>query len=267
MPYKDLSIEEIENWAGIKREEVPKYLIVDCAWPWDRSLRDVKKYIKHPKPIWKWKNPWVGEHPRIPVRLGYMIAFGSMAAHLYPFLKLNAKYVFQIGSIGGLQENIKIFDLIIPSECEKCDWLSWEFYKGKIVKCDKNLLNIIENSLKELKFERYHIGKTISVGSSYIETKERINKWVKAGLLGVEQETAVIYSVAKALGGKAIGLLRVINTQRKGERLYDSNRYDEKEMEKLKNFVRDVILLAIEKLETTSPNNLSQKNETNFKIL
>jgi hypothetical protein len=33
MPYKDLSIEEIENWAGIKREEVPKYLIVDCAWP------------------------------------------------------------------------------------------------------------------------------------------------------------------------------------------------------------------------------------------
>jgi purine-nucleoside phosphorylase len=251
MAFKKMSIKEIEKWAGIKQKDVPKYLIVDCTWPWSRNIKDVKKYIKNPKPHWKWKYPFFGKHPNLPnVPVGYTIVFSSsMASQLYFFLKLGVKYVFQIGSTGSLQNNIKIFDLIIPKECLKFDWISQQFHSPKIVKCDNQLLRTVENSLKELKFDNYHVGRTVSVASNWIQTPERMEKWKNEGLLCVEQETATIYSICKAFGSKPIGLLRVSDTQRKGERLQDPNRYDEKKNQKLKDLVRDAVLLSIKKLE------------------
>jgi len=251
MAFKKMSIREIEKWAGIKQKDIPKYLIVDCTWPWSRDIKDIKRHIKNPKPHWKWKNPWFGIHPNHPdIPVGYMIVFGSsMASQLYFYLKLGVKYVFQIGSIGTLQNNIKIFDLIIPKECFKFDWISQHFHLPQTVRCDKQLLNTVENSLKELKFKNYHIGRTISVASNWIQTPERMTKWKKTGFLGVEQETAAIYSICKALGSKSIGLLIVTDTQKRGERLHDPNRYDKNKNQKLENFVRDVILLSIEKIE------------------
>lgn len=251
MAYKKMSVKKIEKWTGIKQKDVPKYLIVEGTWPWYTTIKDVKKYIKNPKPHWKWKNPWFGKHPNLPnVSLGYMVVFSSsMASQLYFFLKLGVKYVFQIGSIGSLQNNTKIFDLIIPKECFKFDWLSQQFHTPKVVRCDKRLLSTVESSLKELKFENYHIGRTVSVASNWIQTNERMIKWKKTGLLGVEQETATIYSLCRALGSKSIGLLRVVDTQRRGERLEDPERRNEKKNQKLKDFVKDVVLLSIEKME------------------
>lgn len=120
MAFKEMSVKDIEKWSGIKKEDVPKYLIVDCAWPWKRSIKDARDYIINPMPHSKWTFPFFGYHPYLPkVKVGYSVVFGSsMATQLYFFLKLGVKYVFQIGTIGAIQDNVKIYDLIIPKLLE-----------------------------------------------------------------------------------------------------------------------------------------------------
>jgi purine-nucleoside phosphorylase len=251
MSFKKMSVSEIERWAGVRQSDCPRYLIVDCAWPWSRSVTDAEKYLKNPKPHCRWTFPFFGYHPKLSnVPLGYSVVFGSsMATQLYFFLKLGVKYVFQIGSIGGLQKDVNVFDLIIPSECKKFDWTSQQFHSPENVRCDNKLMEIMESSLKVLNFKDCHIGRTISVASNWIETPSRIAAWKKEGLIGVDQETSMIYSMCKAMGSKAIALLRVTDAHRKGEGQQDHPNKDKTKETILKNTVRDAILLSIESIE------------------
>jgi uridine phosphorylase len=252
MGYAKMSVKDVESWSGISRSDVPKYLIVDCAWPWSRSIDDAKRYIRNPKPHPRWTFPYFGQHPDMPkVRVGYSVVFSpSMATQLYFFLKLGVKYVFQIGSIGGLQKDTQVYDLIIPKECYKFDGISKEFHPSKTVGCDGKLLQVVESSLADLGFSNCHVGRTVSVASNWIQTRGRMRKWIRSGLLGIDQETAMVYSLSKALGNKAVAILRVTDTQSRGEGQKDRPNIKNKTLDRaLKETVRNAVLLSISKLE------------------
>ena len=234
MVFIKMDTERIEEWARIKKEDVPKYLIVDCAWPWKRNINDAAYYIRNPVAHPRWTFPFFGYHPKLPkVKVGYNVVFGSsMATQLYFYLKLGVKYVFQTGTIGSIQDKVKICDLVIPKTCLKFDWVSQQFHSPKTVSCDNKLLNTVKNSLDQLKFKNYHIGKTVSVATNWIETPEREKKWISSGMLGIDEETATVYSICKAFDVKPIALLRVMDAHRKGQEM-GKRAYDERDKKKL----------------------------------
>lgn len=250
MKIKVLKKNEIENWLKVKRDDIPKYLILDCAWPVWRSKKDAKLYIKNPKSLGIGKNFWVGNHPKLKIKVGYAFSYGApmTALTLHLLVKLGVKLVYQIGSIGALQDYIKLSDLIIPSSCLKLDGLSNYYLPGNFIKVDSLLLKSAIQTLNEFNFTNYHVGKIVSVISSLIETKERIKKWQREGFLGIDLETSLVHSICKSLKARAITILRVSNTQKQGERIVDKRRHSkDKKRKRAKRLIRDLVIKMIEK--------------------
>jgi purine-nucleoside phosphorylase len=255
MSYRELTTKKIENWLGLKKGRIPKHLILYASWPWPlvERLQEVRRYLRNPELGTKvLGNYWIGKLNN--KKVGFMLVYGhGMAADmLYYMARLGVKYIYQIGSMGALQETINLFDLIIPKKAIKFEGLSHLFYKGRFAECDKKLLEITKKILEEKKFINYHIGKTISVDCLFTETKQRVKEWSDKGFLAVDMETATTYSIAKMFNIKAIAILRIIDSLvRKDKLISDLERDREWKMKnnKLKKIVKNIISEIIERVE------------------
>lgn len=258
MVYRELTISQIEKWLGIKKGEIPEHLILYASWPWPlrKRLEEVRLYLKKPELVGEKElgNFWVGKMGNREV--GFILVYGhGMAADmLYILIKLGVKYIFQTGSIGALQKNIKLFDLIIPTSAIKFEGLSHHFFNQKTVKCDSQLLNVMKKILEKRNFTNFHTGKTISIDFLFAETKERVKKWSQEGFLGIDMETATTYAMCKLLKAKSIAILKVIdNLVRKGELVSDlKNKAFEKRNEEMKIFIKHILKETISEVEKNS---------------
>jgi uridine phosphorylase len=242
MVYYELPLEKMEKWFGFKRDEVPKDFIVECMWPWYRTEDDVRDFLKDAEKLGDKNNIWKGSFSG--KEIGFTIVRGptTTADTLFPLLSMGVKNIYQIGAIGALQENIELLDLIIPSESVKFEGVSDHFLKGDLVKADTSLVELSRKILESKGFKRYHVGRTISINTIFAETKERVTKWNGEGLLGIDLETATIYSLCKVFGARCVAVLRVIdNLVLEGKDLSDVPSELKDEM-KIRNLVKDTVL-------------------------
>jgi purine-nucleoside phosphorylase len=255
MPYRELTLQEIENWLGIKKKVIPKHLILYASWPWPlkERLKEVRRYLKNPKEVGRRAlgNYWIGKLNN--KKVGFMLVYGhGMAADmLYLMTRLGVKYIYQIGSMGALQKQMNLFDLVIPQRAIKFEGLSHLFFKEKFVECDRELLNLTKKILEEKKFKNYHVGKTISIDFLFAETKDRVKKWSKNGFLAIDMETATTYAMAKLSKVKTIAILRIIDSVVKEGELISDLEYKKRkdEAQKLKKFVKEVISELIDRID------------------
>lgn len=70
-------------------------------------------------------------------------------------------------------------------------------------------------------------------------------------MLGIDQETATIYSLCKAFKVKSVALLRVMDAHRKGQEM-GKGAYSNKEKQNLINLVRKAVLLSIQRIENST---------------
>jgi len=253
MPYQELTVKKIEKWLGLKKKDVPKHLILYASWPWPlkERMKEVRNYLKKPKPKGLGlSNFWVGEINR--KKVGFMLVYGhGMAADmLYLLSKMGVKYIYQIGSIGALQSEARIYDLIIPQTAIKFEGLhKHPIFDKKALHCNKELLELTKKCLEKMDFKNFYIGKTMSIDFIFAETKERVKKWSRLGFLGIDMETATTYSMSNSLGIKTIAILRVSdNLVRKNELMADLNTKGKRGAE-LKRTVKSIIIELISKLD------------------
>jgi purine-nucleoside phosphorylase len=55
----------------------------------------------------------------------------------------------------------------------------------------------------------YKVGQVLSTDLFYSEDEHRLQPWIRHGVLGIEMETAAIYSIAARFGMKALSILSV----------------------------------------------------------
>jgi purine-nucleoside phosphorylase len=255
MPYRELTLKEIEKWIGIKRKHVPKHLVLYCTWLWPvkSRMKEMKRYLKNPKLVGEnaLGNYWIGTMNG--KKIGFMIVYGHgmTADMLFLMSQLGVKYVYQIGSMGALQKNLDLFDIVIPEKATKLEGLAHISYGKEFVECDKKLLRMTEKILKEKDFRNYHIGNTISIDYLFAENMERVEKWQKEGLLAVDMETATTYAMAKLLKIKAIAVLRIVDSVVKEGQLITDSEYRNRrnEANRLKEFVKDVVCELIREVD------------------
>lgn len=214
MTYQHLTTKEIEKWFNVKSEYIPRNVILHGTWPWEDTVENyANKFLKNPKKLSNLGNFVVGTHNGI--KIGYAIIYGpGMAADIsYILMKLGVKNIFLVGGIGALQTKIKMGDLIIPQESITLQDGTSQFYsKDAVVSCDKRLLKILKEVLKEKNIKDYHVGKTLSISTLFAESKKWVDKWNKEGVLGSDMETSAVYTISKMLGSRSLALLQVIDS-------------------------------------------------------
>lgn len=119
---------------------------------------------------------------------------------------LGAKRFYFIGFCGGIGKDVKIGDLIIPTEAIREEGTSYHYFPGH-VKAEANG-RMTEQVLKITdQLERKAIpGLLWTTDALYRETREKVERYRQMGVLGVDMETSAVYALSRYRNVEAVAL-------------------------------------------------------------
>ena len=149
----------------------------------------------------------------------------------------DAKTLIRIGSCGGMQEHVKIRDIILAQTASSIQTPSSGIFRElNFAPCaDFDLLSAAEASKK--KKSKTHIGGIYSSDVFYDERPDLNEQMVRHGILGVEMEAAELYNLAARKGCRALAVLTVSDHLQTGEALSPEDR---------QNSFADMVEIALE---------------------
>ena len=171
-----------------------------------------------------------------------MPSMGIYSYELYNFF--DVENIIRVGSIGSMNENVKIRDIILAGgACTTSNYVSTFRLPGHFAPiADFNLLRCAADIAEEMG-ARYHVGNVLSSDVFYNDETElppserSLAKWSKMGVLGVEMEAASLYMNASRLGKRALAICTVSDSLVTGEATTSDERQN--------SFV-DMMTLALE---------------------
>ena len=121
-----------------------------------------------------------------------------------------AKCLIRVGSCGGMQESIRVRDVIMGISASTNSAMIPSQFRGMTFAptADWELAREAAAAAKELGIE-LKVGNILSTDSFYNAEPDVWKLWAKYGVLGVEMEAAALYTEAARLGVKALCLLTV----------------------------------------------------------
>jgi len=118
--------------------------------------------------------------------------------------------IIYTGSIGALQQQIRIGDIIVPTGAYRGEGSSRYFIdEAYPAVADFRLLRALASTLEEVYAGsgiNIYYGPIYTTDSFASETKEFVTHWQSKNLLGIEMETSAIYTVASLHGLRAISV-------------------------------------------------------------
>lgn len=137
--------------------------------------------------------------------------FGASAsATLMEFMiACGTKRFLFFGSAGTLQPHLQIGDLVIGNRAIREEGLSYHYLEsGYDVEGSFRLATALEETCQGLSLP-YQIGSTWTTDAVFRETRDKVKRYQKEGVLTVEMEAAALYAVASFRGVEAIGLFYI----------------------------------------------------------
>lgn len=142
--------------------------------------------------------------------MGTGMGMPSMGIYSYELIsKFGVKNLIRIGSCGAIQENIKLYDVIIGQGASTDSNYGFQYgIPGRFAPiASYELLSKAVDKAKELNV-RHHVGNILSSDIFYDESSAYL-KWKNVGILGLEMEAAALYTNAARLGANALCILTV----------------------------------------------------------
>lgn len=136
-----------------------------------------------------------------------------------------AKTLIRIGSCGGMQEQVKVRDVIIAMTASSLSTPSSGIFKEfNFAPCaDYGLLSAAVTAAKA-KGTATHVGGIYSSDVFYDERPDLNEQMTRHGILGVEMEAAELYNLAARYGRRALAVLTVSDHLQTGEALPSEDR-------------------------------------------
>lgn len=137
----------------------------------------------------------------------------------------NAKTLIRIGSCGGMQDKVKIRDVILAMTASSISTPSSGIFKelNFAPPADWTLLKNAVNAA-EKRETAYHVGSIYSSDVFYDERPDLNKEMTRHGILGVEMEAAELYNLAARYGVRALAVLTVSDHLLTGEALPSEDR-------------------------------------------
>jgi len=124
----------------------------------------------------------------------------SAAIAVEELAKVGVETFVRVGTIGGLQADVEVGDMIVANGAAKEEGTS-KRYESPVYPAvpDYDVLAGLVDSA-ERNDEAVHVGPIVSDDAFYNESDEYVADWEDAGLLGVEMEAATVFSLARRRG-------------------------------------------------------------------
>ena len=143
--------------------------------------------------------------------MGTGMGMPSIGIYSYELItKFGVKNLIRIGSCGALQENLKVYDVIIAQGAStNSNYASQYGLPGTFAPiASYELLSKAVKVANDLNID-VHVGNILSSDTFYDDNAEAHLLWKKMGILGIEMEAAALYMNAARLGAKALSILTV----------------------------------------------------------
>ncbi|NOY48040.1 MAG: purine-nucleoside phosphorylase, partial [Chlorobi bacterium] len=124
----------------------------------------------------------------------------------------------RVGTCGSIQENINLGQVLLAMSASGDSDANNLYFKGMhyAATADFDLLMKAYQVAERLNIKTYR-GSVFSTNTFYDDTPNRWEIWQKHGILGVEMETQILFTLAKRFGVKALSVLTVSDNIITGE--------------------------------------------------
>lgn len=143
--------------------------------------------------------------------MGTGMGMPSIGIYSYELItKFGVKNLIRIGSCGALQENLKLYDVIVAQGAStNSNFASQYGLPGTFAPISSyKLLSKAVESANKLNLD-VHVGNVLSSDIFYDDNDKAHLLWKKMGILGIEMEAAALYMNAARLGVDALCILTV----------------------------------------------------------
>ena len=143
--------------------------------------------------------------------MGTGMGMPSLSIYVNELLReYGVKRLVRVGTCGGLTEKVKVRDLVLgiaastDSAVNKIRFAGMDYAPS----ASFALLSAAYEAAKASGLTA-HVGPIVSSDSFYTEDPEQWKLWAKFGILGVEMETAELYTLAAKYNAQALAILTV----------------------------------------------------------
>jgi DeoD family purine-nucleoside phosphorylase len=133
-------------------------------------------------------------------------------------VQLGVKRLLRVGTCGGLQPDLQLGDLIVAISAVPADSTALHYVGGEphAPTADWELIHSAVHAAKELD-RRVRVGPIVSSDVFYDPDGDRARRWSERGILGVEMEAAVLFTLGALRKVQAGCLLTVSDVIVEGE--------------------------------------------------
>ena len=152
--------------------------------------------------------------------------FHSAWVDIAPLIRdYDARTLIRIGSCGGMQESVKVRDVIIAMSATSISTPSRGIFK-EVNFAPTADWSLLQSAVKasEKRGVPTHVGGIYSSDVFYDERPDLNDQMTRHGILGVEMEAAELYTLAARYGRRALAVLTVSDHLQTGEALPSEDR-------------------------------------------
>lgn len=188
-----------------------------AKWAAETYLQDVKQ-VNNVRGMLGFTGTWQGN--RVTIQ-GSGMGMPSLSIYANELIRnYDVQTLIRIGSCGGMQEKVKIRDVIIAMTASSVSTPSRGIFKElNYAPCADYDLLAASRRAAVAKGIIPHVGGIYSSDVFYDERPDLNEQMVRHGILGVEMEAAELYTVAARHGRRALAVLTVSDHLLTGEAL------------------------------------------------
>ena len=207
---------------GANKEDIADVVLMPgdpyrAKWAAETFLQDAK-CVNEVRGMLGFTGTWNGH--RVTIQ-GSGMGMPSMSIYANELIRdFDVQTLIRIGSCGGMQNHVKVRDVIIAMTASTVATPSSTIFKEvNFAPCaDYGLLSAAVEAAKTMDVN-VHVGGLYSSDTFYDERPDLNKEMQRHGILGVEMEAAELYTLAARYGRRALGVITVSDHLLTGEAL------------------------------------------------
>ncbi len=150
---------------------------------------------------------------------GTGMGMGSASIYINELITTyNVKQLIRVGTCGAIQDHLKLGDVILAMSASGDSGANQVYFEGMhyAATADFDLLFKAYEAAQRLNIQTQQ-GSVFSTNTFYDDDPQRWDKWERHGILGIEMESQILFTLASRFNVKALSILTVSDHIKTGE--------------------------------------------------